>query len=86
MENEFTTLQIEVNDSRQKLKSFMKREEHERKVKGEIEKVRQDLISVRNSEVQKMNDLFDDFMHSANAKSRYGSSNKKLSTPQSFKK
>ncbi|KAM3130831.1 hypothetical protein pb186bvf_017126 [Paramecium bursaria] len=52
-------LQQNVDELKKQLKRMYEREESEIKIKSEIERVRQDLISVRNQEVQKMNQLFD---------------------------
>ena len=76
--------QMELSESKAQLKQVLSKDEQDRKVKHEIDKVKQDLMSVRNSEVQRINELFDGFL--VQAPSKFGSSkSKKMSTPSNKK-
>ncbi|CAK72004.1 unnamed protein product (macronuclear) [Paramecium tetraurelia] len=57
-EHQFKLLKQENLDLKLELKRFYDKEESEIKMKSEIDRVRQDLISVRNQEVEKLNELF----------------------------
>ncbi|CAD8078766.1 unnamed protein product [Paramecium sonneborni] len=57
-EYQFQLLNQENIDLKFELKRFYDKEESEIKMKSEIDRVRQDLISVRNQEVEKLNELF----------------------------
>ncbi|CAD8086295.1 unnamed protein product [Paramecium sonneborni] len=58
LENKVLLMNQENEDLKQELKRFYEKEESEIKIKSQIDRVREDLISVRNQEVEKLNELF----------------------------